>query len=170
MQAVPSGPVKGIRQRISFSRRWAGAAAQFRARVPSGSVPPARSAAVASCSAVSATRWVNGPVDTRATPSSCSSRTGSDAPGTLMTLSFCGAELLDEHADLLPSDDTRNEHHRCPSVQEGLSAADRLLQQRTAVGVGVQEHVVASGREHCLHRGDGFVERLELTSRLDDMP
>jgi len=63
---------------------------QFRARVSGGSVPPPTTAATASCSAVSATRWVNGPVDTRATPSACSSLTGSDRPGTLITLSFCG--------------------------------------------------------------------------------
>jgi len=52
--------------------------------------PPASSPTTASCNAVSATRWVNGPVETRATPSSCSSRTGRDRPGALMRLSFRG--------------------------------------------------------------------------------
>src|SRR6185312_2770327 len=63
---------------------------QLRFRVPGGRTPPPATSAAASCSAVSATRWVNGPVETRATPSCSSSRVGSEAPGTAITESLRG--------------------------------------------------------------------------------
>ena len=129
--------------------RRGGNGPQFSARVPSGRTPPATSSAVASWSAVSATRWVNGPVETRATPSSSSSRTGSDLPGHADHAELLRPEPVDERLDLLAGDDAGHEDDRRADLEEGPAAADRLGDELAPVGAGLgTDEGVGAGVEH----------------------
>ena len=98
----PVIPVTGPLTRPSSSSGWPAAAresrAQFRAWIPSGSAPPASRSAASPASAVSAARWMNGPKETRATPSSASRACGSE-PGHVDHADPAFADALDQRAD-----------------------------------------------------------------------